>query len=89
MGDEAGKKTGGRPESAIPRHAVEIRNVDPITFRMLGDLVAYGRFGVSKPEVALFIVRTWLIQNEEYLRTAILSREAPLGLIRPTAEPEE
>ena len=85
MGDES-EKRGGRPESASPRRTIEMRAVDPVTFRMIETLVSYGRFGGSNPEVALFIIRNWLMEKEEYLRDAIASRESPLGRIYP--EPE-
>ncbi|MGA7258827.1 MAG: hypothetical protein WCF17_21600 [Terracidiphilus sp.] len=85
MGEESEKK-GGRPESVAPRRTIEMRAVDPVTFRMIETLVSYGRFGGSNPEVALFIIRSWLMDKEEYLRKAIASRENPLGHIYP--EPE-
>lgn len=81
MADEPVKRAAGRPESILPSHKLEITNVDPVTFRMLEALAAYGRFGKSRPEVALFIIRSWLVDNEAYLKSAIASREAPLGYI--------
>jgi len=82
---EEPEKRAGRPESA-PRRTIEIRAVDLVTFRMIESLVAYGRFGGSNPEVALFIIRNWLMEKEEYLKDAIASRENPLGLISPQQE---
>jgi len=79
MGEEAQRK-GGRPESpAPPRRSIEMKAVDAVTYRMIESLVAYGRFGSSNPEVALYIIRHWLMEKEEYLRKAIASRGAPLG----------
>jgi hypothetical protein len=83
MGDDAGKKTGGRPEIDVPGREIHITTMDPVTFRMIEALVAYGRFGRSKQEVVLFIVRSWLLEKEEYLRTAIASRDTPLGHVDP------
>jgi hypothetical protein len=85
MGEES-EKRGGRPENVAPRHTIEMRAVDPVTFRMIESLVSYGRFGGSNPEVALFIIRNWLMEKEVYLRNAIASRENPLGHIYPESE---
>lgn len=79
MEEEPSKKQGGRPERNIPSHTIEIKAMDPVTFRMIETLAAYGRFGCSKPEVALFIIRSWLMEREEYLRKAIASQDSPLG----------
>jgi hypothetical protein len=84
MAEESEKK-GGRPESA-PRHTIDMKAVDPVTFRMIESLVSYGRFGGSNPEVALFIIRNWLMEKEEYLKSAIASRQNPLGHVRPESE---
>lgn len=86
MSGESEKKAGRPESSAPPRRSIEMRAVDPVTYRMIESLVAYGRFGSSNPEVALFIIRQWLMENEEYLRNAIASRGAPLGFY---PEPEE
>jgi hypothetical protein len=86
MGEDAEKKTAGRPENNVPGREIDIKTVDPVTYRMIEALVAYGRFGRSKQEVVLFIVRSWLLEKEEYLKTAIASRERPLGHVLP--EPE-
>lgn len=85
MGEEASKKPG-RPESSVPARSIDITTVDPVTFRMIEALVAYGRFGRSKQEVALFIIRSWLLEKEEYLKRAIATRESPLGQVYPESE---
>jgi hypothetical protein len=85
MGEESAKKPG-RPESSVPGRSIEITTVDPVTFRMIEALVAYGRFGRSKPEVALFIIRSWLLEKEAYLKVAIANRESPLGHVYPGPE---
>lgn len=86
MGEDTLKKTGGRPESNVPARNIDITTVDPVTFRMIEALVSYGRFGRTKQEVALFIIRSWLLEKEEYLRAAIASREIPLGRVEPESE---
>jgi hypothetical protein len=85
MGEEPENK-GGRPKNVAPRHTIEMRAVDPVTYRMIESLVAYGRFGGSNPDVALFIIRNWLMEKEEYLRTAIANRKTPLGDVLPEVE---
>jgi hypothetical protein len=84
--EEKSRGSPGRPENEVPSREVRITNMDPVTFRMLEGLVMYGRFGRTKQEVVLFIVRSWLLEREASLRTAIASREAPLGVVYP--EPE-
>ena len=86
MEEETPRKPGGRPENNVPAREVDIKTMDSVTFRMLEALVAYGRFGRSKQEVALFIIRSWLLEKEEYLRSAIMSREMPLGRVDPEME---
>jgi hypothetical protein len=86
MEEDTSKKTGGRPVNNVPRRNIDITTMDPVTYRMIEALEAYGRFGRSKQEVVLFIVRSWLLEREDYLRTAIASRERPLGHVSP--EPE-
>jgi len=85
MGEESSKKLG-RPETSVPGRSIDITTVDPVTFRMIEALVTYGRFGRSKPEVALFIIRSWLLEKEQYLKGAIANRESPLGHIYPESD---
>jgi hypothetical protein len=85
MGEESEKKAG-RPENPTTRRTIDIKTVDPVTYRMIESLVKYGRFGGSNPEVALFIIRNWLMEREEYLKNAIASRENPLGHVYPESE---
>jgi hypothetical protein len=85
VGEETPKKLG-RPEHSVPSRSIEITTVDPVSFRMIEALVAYGRFGRTRPEVALFIIRSWLLEKEEYLKGAIASRENPLGRVYPESE---
>jgi hypothetical protein len=84
--DSSSKKTAGRPERIVPNRQIDITAMDPVTFRMIEALVAYGRFGRTKQEVALFIIRSWLLDREAYLKTAIAARESPLGLVEPETE---
>jgi hypothetical protein len=41
------------------------------------------------PAVALFIIRTWLFENEDRLKDAIAARGAPLGHVYPEPETSE
>jgi hypothetical protein len=86
MGEESAKKQAGRPEGSVPKYSIEITTVDPVTSRMIDAIVTYGRFGRSRPEVALFIIRTWLMERENYLTGAIQNRDSPLGRIYPESE---
>ena len=69
----------GRPENKVPAKEVDITTMDPVTFKMLDALVAYGRFGRSTQEVALYIIRAWLWDNEQRLKAAIGAKSSPLG----------
>lgn len=60
--------------------------MDVLTFRMLTALTDYGRFGRSRPEVALFIIRSWLWDNEARLKAGIATNDKPLGPIAPDGE---
>jgi hypothetical protein len=86
MGEESEKKPVGRPRgptgSGVSRK-IEITTADPVTVRMLEALVNYGRYGDSKQQVALHIIRTWLTENEEYLKKEIAARYEPLGEVQP------
>lgn len=89
MEEQLDRKPPGRPRSPVVSRVIQINTADPVTFRMLEALVAYGRFGKSVPEVALYIVRAWLMNHEEYLKNAIAARKAPLGEVYPEAEADE
>lgn len=80
------QKKWGRPLSITPRRTIDIKAVDPVTYRMIETLASYGRFGTTNPEVALFIIRSWLMEHEEYLKNAIASRENPLGHIHSESD---
>jgi hypothetical protein len=86
MGEESQPKVSpGRPRSEAPAKEIKISNMDSLTFRMLGTLIEYGRFGRSRPEIALFIIRSWLWENEEKLRAGIAASDKPLGSV-PTEQ---
>lgn len=84
--EEEPEKGPGRPNRSASPRTIDMKAVDSVTSRMIDALVSYGRFGDSRPAVALFIIRTWLFENEDRLKGAIAAREAPLGHIYP--EPE-
>lgn len=75
------KASAGRPRNETPPKEITISNMDPLTFRMLGTLIEYGRFGRSRPEIALFIIRSWLWENEEKLKAGIEASDKPLGSV--------
>jgi hypothetical protein len=82
MGEQEQTKAGpGRPENKTPPKEITISNMDALTFRMLGDLTEYGRLGRTRPEIALFIIRHWLWENEEKLKAGIASSDRPFGRI--------
>jgi hypothetical protein len=83
---EESEKGTGRPKRTAPPRTVEMRAVDGATYRMLDTLASYGRFGDSVPAVGLFIIRTWLWDNEDRLREAIRERGEPLGHVIPESE---
>jgi len=81
------KKGRGRPPRSVPTLPI-VMGVDPATYRMIEALACYGRFGATPPAVALFIVRTWLFENEVRLRAALDAGEALLPQIYPESDPD-
>lgn len=75
--DEPGPKTG-RPKNKSRTEPLKLR-LDSTTSRMLEELEAYGRFGTTKQEIVLYIVRSWLWEHEIRLKAGMASREKPLG----------
>ena len=84
--EEESEKGPGRPKRSASPRTIDMKAVDPVTYRMIDALVSYGRFGDSMPAVALFIIRTWLFENEDRLKGAIAAREAPLGHAYPESD---
>jgi hypothetical protein len=80
------KASRGRPENKAPTEKV-ILPVDPATLRMLDSLSSYGRFGVTRPDVALTILRIWLWDNESRLKDNIQNASKPFGLEVEPVEP--
>ena len=76
----------GRPANKLPSREVNITSMDPVTYSMLDALERYGRFGKTKPDVALFIIRTWLWENEARLKAGITAKDIPLGSIHLDTE---
>ncbi len=72
------KASVGRPKNDIDIELLTLR-LDPITLRMLEALRGYGRFGATRQEIILYILRSWLWENEPRLKTAIASKDKPLG----------
>jgi hypothetical protein len=87
--DSDEKNPRGRPENKARTEKVTLP-VDPATLRMLDSLSAYGRFGVTRPDVVLTILRMWLWDNESRLREGILSSSKPFGVeVEPAQEEED
>jgi len=80
MGDIGKGYSGGRPETKGKKIELPL-TVDLVTNQFLAGLAAYGRFGTSRQDVLLFILRSWLWEHESRLREAILSAEKPLGIV--------
>lgn len=70
----------GRPKRKVDTEPLNLQ-LDPATARMLETLEAYGRLGTTKQEIVLYVLRSWLWENEERLKQAIQSKEAPFGTI--------
>jgi hypothetical protein len=71
----------GRPKRKVDTEPLSLQ-LDPATARMLEALEAYGRVGTTKPEIVLYILRSWLWENEQRLRAAIQSKETPFGVLQ-------
>ena len=78
MENDVPKQKPGRRKKRVPTEPLKLR-LDPSTSKMLEELEVYGRIGTSKQEIVMFIVRSWLWENEARLRAAILSIERPFG----------
>jgi hypothetical protein len=46
---------------------------------MLEELELYGRLGTTKQEIIMYILRSWLWENEARLKAGIASKDNPLG----------
>jgi len=71
----------GRPRRKVDTEPLSLQ-LDPATARMLEALEIYGRVGTTKPEIVLYILRSWLWENESRLRASIQSKEAPFGAVQ-------
>ena len=81
---ELGPKRG-RPRSKARTELCKLR-LDPATSKMIEELEMYGRFGTTKQEIVMYIVRSWLWENETRLKDAVASKDRPFGF--PPVEPE-
>lgn len=71
----------GRPKRKVDTEPLSLQ-LDPATARMLEALEIYGRLGTTKPEIVLYILRSWLWENESRLKTAVQSKDAPFGTVQ-------
>jgi len=72
--------TRGRPKRKVDTEPLNLQ-LDPTTARMLEALEMYGRLGTTKQEIVLYVLRSWLWENESRLREAIKLKELPFGPI--------
>jgi hypothetical protein len=75
----------GRPRNGVDTEPLVLR-LDPVTAKMLEALKGYGRFGPNRQDVVLYILRSWLWENEARLRIAISSKDRPLGFVPTESE---
>jgi hypothetical protein len=68
----------GRPKGKVDTEEVKLA-ADPTTIKILDSLIEYGRFGTTRSEIVMFIIRSWFWENETRLKTAIASKDRPLG----------
>jgi hypothetical protein len=68
----------GRPKNKTRKEACKLP-LDPATLRMLEELEVYGRLGTTKQEIVMYILRSWLWENEARLKAGIASRDNPFG----------
>ena len=78
MADDV-KIARGRPENRVSNEKLTVP-FDPATLKMLDSLSVYGRFGVTRQDVALFIIRLWLWENESRLNNTIQNSSKPYGI---------
>ena len=71
----------GRPKRKVDTEPLNLQ-LDPATARMLEALEIYGRIGTTKQEIVLYILRSWLWENELRLKSAIRSKESPFGSVQ-------
>ena len=70
----------GRPKRKVETEPLTIQ-LDPANVRILEALELYGRLGTTKQEIVIYILRSWLWENEPRLKAEIQSKGAPFGLI--------
>lgn len=71
----------GRPKRKVETEPLNLQ-LDPATARMLEALELYGRLGTTKQEIVLYVLRSWLWENESRLKEAIQSKESPFGVVQ-------
>ena len=78
-------KKRGRPRKEERTKTVPV-TVDEATLIKLDALVEYGGYGTSRGEIVMFIVRVWLRDNHDKLRSDIVAKHTPFGPAAQTAE---
>jgi hypothetical protein len=74
----------GRPKRKVETEGLTLQ-LDPTTVLILETLELYARLGTTKQEIVMYVLRSWLWENEARLKEAIKAKEAPLGAVE---EPE-
>jgi len=70
----------GRPKRKVETEPLTLQ-LDPATVRILEALELHGRLGTTKQEIVMYILRSWLWENEARLKESIQSSESPLGSV--------
>jgi Arc/MetJ-type ribon-helix-helix transcriptional regulator len=78
--DEPTKKPRGRPRKGATGKTTPVPlRVDEATLQKLDALVEYGGYGTSRTEIVMYILRLWLRENHEGLKTEIAAKLAPFS----------
>jgi len=75
--NEQRKPRGGRPKQKADTEPLKLR-VDRATWKILEELEAYGRLGLTKQDIVLHVLRKWLWDNESRLKAGIALKDSPL-----------
>lgn len=78
MENEKPEQKPGRPKNKTRKGTFKLP-LDPTTSRMLEELELYGRLGTTKQEIIMYILRSWLWENEARLKAGIASSDNPFG----------
>jgi hypothetical protein len=78
--DETAKRPRGRPRKEAKGRTVLVPlRVDEATLQKLDALIEYGGYGTRRTEIVMYILRFWLRENDERLKTEIATKLTPFG----------